>query len=1056
MVNHHLNLKFKLFALLFCLFQASTPVFAGSADTLVPQLQNFNALTVGTFDGQDDWVKAGGTWTVESDGGGGNRVKVVASTNQDTSHIMQTGFTVKDSRVVVDFQAPTGGSFANPHLMLRANGTASSANYYDFFRFGGTVYLGYGLGQGNGNFTNFASTSYSFTAGNWYTAEFEAVDNGSAEPVLRAWIYPQGDSKPGSPTLSYTDTAKLLPNAGYIGLSAYDTSELYDNLSVYYGDTSAPAIPIGLSGTPGEGAVSLSWTAPASGDTAITDYTIKYRKGTDAFQTFVHAPSTATAIDVTGLSNGTSYDFRVYGVSSTGTGLAAITTASTLPSNITITTPSRSVAEAPEVATITIDRTECSSTFSIPYIQTSTTLAVESTVSSGPPVGGGVKFVLTKGLTQAVQYDMSAPFSANFTGLAKGEYTLDVYIVDSGQVVQSGSLNHDQATNIGIGDIYVAIGDSITEGYDGTGYDVDPYEDWLSAPIASTDNRNYPQCGPSTGFYRDNWQEASHHISLNNQLESFFDYPVFILNEGFAGITTSGYATRMGLSSWQNRINALDPNKWLVHLGVNDTSGSPTFQSHLQTVIDGLIDTYNASPANIFLAVPSYGADWQPYINNLISANELSAGPNLIDFHDNHVGDVPALFASVHPTVAGHTQFSRLWFISMIYPENVSVSQNAGTITLTWDSLAPLESSLVGYKVKYGTTSGVYTTTVDVGNVVTTTVTGLVSGQTYYFAVSAYDNDAILVNETSNSPEVSIVYDTTPPTANFTSATDNAGSVTGTLTTGDTTDDTTLVLAGTNTSGSTVEVFDGVGSLGAATVSGTAWSYTATIVDGVTYQFNVKETDAAGNESTATSNFAVTGDMTPPATPTASPDAGTYTGARSVTLDSAGSDSILYTLDGSTPSCSVGTVYGGAFNVATSQTVTVIACDTAGNESSASFIYVINTNSGSGGFVAVYQPPVLSPTKPGIKENPVSPVVSRYIFTKTLRSGSIGVEVKLLQQYLNAKGFTVAKSGAGSPGKETFRFGSATRNALMRYQRANKLKVDGIFGPKSRGSIKNI
>ena len=36
------------------------------------------------------------------------------------------------------------------------------------------------------------------------------------------------------------------------------------------------------------------------------------------------------------------------------------------------------------------------------------------------------------------------------------------------------------------------------------------------------------------------------------------------------------------------------------------------------------------------------------------------------------------------------------------------------------------------------------------------------------------------------------------------------------------------------------------------------------MVDGTTYQFNVKETDLAGNTSNATSNFAVTGDTTPP------------------------------------------------------------------------------------------------------------------------------------------------------------------------------------------------
>ena len=144
---------------------------------------------------------------------------------------------------------------------------------------------------------------------------------------------------------------------------------------------------------------------------------------------------------------------------------------------------------------------------------------------------------------------MAQPFSATFSGLAKGEYRVDAYIVNSViKILSRAQLNHDYATQIGVGDIYVAIGDSITEGYDGVAYNVPPYTSWLQAPIASTDYRNYPQCGISSGAYQDHWQEASHHITLNDELAAFLGYPVFILNEGFAGITTSGYVSRMGLT----------------------------------------------------------------------------------------------------------------------------------------------------------------------------------------------------------------------------------------------------------------------------------------------------------------------------------------------------------------------------------------------------------------------------------------------------------------------------------------------------------------------------
>ena len=59
-------------------------------------------------------------------------------------------------------------------------------------------------------------------------------------------------------------------------------------------------------------------------------------------------------------------------------------------------------------------------------------------------------------------------------------------------------------------------------------------------------------------------------------------------------------------------------------------------------------------------------------------------------------------------------------------------------------------------------------------------------------------------------------------------------------------------------------VYNGITELDNATVSGTSWSYTATVANGTTYQFNVKETDLAGNTSAATSNFTVIGDTTAP------------------------------------------------------------------------------------------------------------------------------------------------------------------------------------------------
>ena len=59
------------------------------------------------------------------------------------------------------------------------------------------------------------------------------------------------------------------------------------------------------------------------------------------------------------------------------------------------------------------------------------------------------------------------------------------------------------------------------------------------------------------------------------------------------------------------------------------------------------------------------------------------------------------------------------------------------TVTLAWTGST--SAGVAGYRVDYGTASGVYTNSVVLGNVTTNTVLGLAGGVTYFFAVSTYD-----------------------------------------------------------------------------------------------------------------------------------------------------------------------------------------------------------------------------------------------------------------------------------------------------------------------------
>jgi hypothetical protein len=61
----------------------------------------------------------------------------------------------------------------------------------------------------------------------------------------------------------------------------------------------------------------------------------------------------------------------------------------------------------------------------------------------------------------------------------------------------------------------------------------------------------------------------------------------------------------------------------------------------------------------------------------------------------------------------------------------------AQSVLLSW--AASTDSNVAGYNVYYGSASGVYTNETNVGTNTEATISGLVAGQTYYFALTAYN-----------------------------------------------------------------------------------------------------------------------------------------------------------------------------------------------------------------------------------------------------------------------------------------------------------------------------
>ena len=80
----------------------------------------------------------------------------------------------------------------------------------------------------------------------------------------------------------------------------------------------------------------------------------------------------------------------------------------------------------------------------------------------------------------------------------------------------------------------------------------------------------------------------------------------------------------------------------------------------------------------------------------------------------------------------------------------------AGQATLAWDP-PDIPTDVTGYMVHYGPVAGAYSEGVDVGNTTSYTISNLIDGQTYYFAVTAYSNNVACQSDFSNEVSISTI-----------------------------------------------------------------------------------------------------------------------------------------------------------------------------------------------------------------------------------------------------------------------------------------------------------
>lgn len=370
-----------------------------------------------------------------------------------------------------------------------------------------------------------------------------------------------------------------------------------------------------------------------------------------------------------------------------------------------------------------------------------------------------------------------------------------------------------------------------------------------------------------------------------------------------------------------------------------------------------------------------------------------------------------------------------------------------------------------------GASSGTCNYTVQSGDTSSDLTVNSISGTIY----DAYENNiANSVPTTNLAANEALVIDTTAPvtsgTPDMTSGTDNGSSSTDNITS-----DNTPTFTGACTNGNTVTLLDdGVATGSTATCASSVFSITSgTLASGVN-SMTFTETDTAGNVSSASSALSVTIDTTAPTISITAPADTTTVSSFSPVTSWGDSTTCEYKFD--SDSYASLTCASNGSDIPTpaegAHTLTIRGTDTAGNAatSASTFTYtvpvtttatVVNTSgsssgrSSSGAQTQSFINLINQETQNTVSNNFSTITTSGGApITRILQYRDVSEQVRNLQKFLNANGFFVSTSGPGSPGFETTRFGPATFQALIKFQKSVGLPGTGFFGPRTMAVVK--
>jgi fibronectin type 3 domain-containing protein len=197
-----------------------------------------------------------------------------------------------------------------------------------------------------------------------------------------------------------------------------------------------PSAPTGLSATPiSPTQVNLSWSAPSdTGSSPITGYRIDVKRGTGSFETLTsNTQNSTTKYSHTNLTTGTAYAYKVYAITSAGTGPSSAE-ASATPTSTSAPPQQATPPSPPSLSAVLVSPTQVNLSWLPP------------TNTGGSPITGyKIEYKIGTGSFFSLNNNVSGT-TYSHTGILPNTYSYRVYAVNSaGSSIPSNQVTVDAA-----------------------------------------------------------------------------------------------------------------------------------------------------------------------------------------------------------------------------------------------------------------------------------------------------------------------------------------------------------------------------------------------------------------------------------------------------------------------------------------------------------------------------------------------------------------------------------------------------------------------------------